>query len=163
MKKRNLLAPVLWLLMAAQTMPAKNKAKPKPDEISALDQYVVEAMSRPGQSPQNGGSPGSMWSTSALLGDLARDLRANRVDDLVTVQVAERANASSTGDTKTSRQSAAKSNIAALAGPTAAQGGLANPTSLTSATNLQGQGATTRQTVLTTHLSARVTHVLPNW
>ena len=162
MKKLNLVAPALFLLMAVQAMAAKEKAKPKPDEISALDQYVVEATSRQGLSPQNGGSPGSLWSTSALLADLARDLRANRVDDLVTVQVTERADASSTGDTKTSRQSAAKSNITALLGPTAAKGVLANLTSLTSATNLQGQGATTRQTALTTNLSARVTHVLPN-
>src|SRR6266852_654526 len=162
MKKLNLVAPALFLLMAVRAMPAKEKAKPKPDEISALDQYVVEAMSRPGPSPQNGASPGSLWSTSALLADLARDLRANRVDDLVTVQVTEKADASSTGDTKTSRQSAAKSNIASLLGPKAAKGALANLANLTTATNLQGQGATTRQTALTTTLSGRVTHVLPN-
>ena len=51
MKKLNLVAPALFLLLAVQAMPAKEKAKPKPDEISALDQYVVEAMSRPGPSP----------------------------------------------------------------------------------------------------------------
>src|SRR5206468_12511208 len=116
MKKLNLVAPALFLLLAVQAMPAKDKAKPKPDEISALDQYVVETMSRAGPSPQNGGPPGSLWSTSALLADLARDLRANRVDDLVTVQVTERADASSTGDTKTSRPSAAKRHSTAPRG-----------------------------------------------
>src|SRR5205823_477561 len=136
--------------------------KAKSEEISPLDQYVVEAMLRQGPSAKNGGTPGSLWSTSALLGDLARDLRANRVDDLITVQVAERADASSTGDTKTSRQSGVKSNIASLLGPTAAKGALANLASVNSTTNLQGQGATTRQTTLTTNLSARVTAVLPN-
>ena len=36
-------------------------------------------------------SPGSVWSGSAWLADLARDVRASRVDDLVTILVAERA------------------------------------------------------------------------
>src|SRR5882724_5710006 len=128
---------LLVMLMTVTTAPAKDKPKPKSEEISPLDQYVLEAMLRQGPSAKNGGSPGSLWSTSALLADLARDLRANRVDDLVTVQVTERADASSTGDTKTSRQSAAKSNITALLGPTAAKGVLANLTGLSSATNLQ--------------------------
>src|SRR5437667_10196998 len=162
MKKLYLLVLVFPLLSALPALSAKSKPKPKPDETSAVDQYVKDAMSRMAPSPENGGSPGSLWSTSALLSDLARDLRASRVDDLVTIQVTGRADASSTGDTKTSRQSAAKSNIASLLGPKAAKGPLANLANLSSNTSLQGQGATTRQTVLTTTLSARVTRVLPN-
>ena len=162
MKKLYRLVLVFPLLSALPALSAKSKPKPKPDETSAVDQYVGDAMSRAAPSPQNGGSPGSLWSTSALLSDLARDLRASRVDDLVTIQVTEKADASSTGDTKTSRQSAAKSNIASLLGPKAAEGVLANLANLTTATNLQGQGATTRQTALSTTLSARVTRVLPN-
>jgi flagellar L-ring protein precursor FlgH len=103
-----------------------------------------------------------LWSPSALLSDLARDLRASRVDDLVTIQVTERADASSTGDTKSSRQSGVKSNVAAMLGPVAAKGVLANLANISGSTSLQGQGATSRQTVLTTTLSARVTKVLPN-
>lgn len=148
------------LLAVAAGLPAKSK--PKPDEISALDQYVVEAINRQRPASQNGGSPGSLWSPSALLTDLARDLRASRADDLVTIQVAERADASSSGNTKSARQSDAKSSISSILGPKAAKGPLANLASLSANTNLQGQGATTRQTVLTTTLSARVTHVLPN-
>ena len=159
--------PVLALLPLMMAMPAlaakiRLIPKPKTDETSAVDQYVADAVSRAAPSAENGGSPGSLWSTSALLSDLARDLRASRVDDLVTIQVTEKADASSTGDTKTSRQSAAKSNIASLLGPKAAKGVLANLANLTTATNLQGQGATTRQTALSTTLSARVTRVLPN-
>jgi flagellar L-ring protein precursor FlgH len=164
MKKLNLLAPAVFLLTLSPGLEGKSKAKPKPkpDEISAVDQYVTEAMARVEPSGQAAGSPGSLWSTSALLSDLARDLRASRVDDLVTIQVTEKADASSTGDTKTSRQSAAKSNIASLLGPKAAKGALANLANLSGSTSLQGQGATTRQTALTTTLSARVTRVLPN-
>ena len=155
---------ILVAILTAASLAAKSKSPPKIklDEVSAVDQYVGDAMSRAAPSLQNGVTPGSLWSTSALLSDLARDLRASRVDDLVTIQVTEKADASSTGNTKTSRQSAAKSNIAALFGPTAAKGALANLANLSAASNLQGQGATTRQTVLTTTLSARVTKVLPN-
>jgi flagellar L-ring protein precursor FlgH len=159
MKKPSLLLQALFLLLPSSGLAAKQK--PKPVEFSAVDQYAIDAINRP-RAVQDGGSPGSLWSPSALLSDLARDLRANRIDDLLTIQVTERADASSTGDTKTSRQSAAKSNIASLLGPKAAKGPLANLANLSSNTSLQGQGATTRQTVLTTTLSARVTRVLPN-
>ena len=97
-----------------------------------------------------------------MLSDLARDLRASRIDDLVTIQVSERADASSTGDTKTSRQSSVKNNIASVFGAAAVAHPLANLANLGGATSLQGQGATSRQTAFTTALSARVTHVLPN-
>src|SRR6476661_6827530 len=106
MKRRNLILQLSMLLLAAQAAPAKSL--PKGEEASPLDRYIVDAASRNGPA-QNGASPGSLWSSSALLSDLARDLRASRVDDLVTILVLEKADASSTGDTKTSRQSAAKS------------------------------------------------------
>jgi len=151
---------LILLLLPASLLPAGKN--PKPDETSQLDRYVGEAMTRQAPTLLNGGSPGSLWSSSALLSDLARDLRASRVDDLVTIQVTERADASSTGDTKTSRQSDVKSNIASVFGSTAVKHPLANLANLSTNTSLQGQGATTRQTTLTTTLSARVTQVLPN-
>lgn len=161
MKKLNLLLQILFLALPLPRLSAKNKSK-KPQGISPLEQYVIDATSRPGQASRNGGSPGSLWSPSALLSDMARDLRANRVDDLVTIQVTERVDASSTGNTKTSRQSALQSNIASLAGPRAAKGAFTNLANLSGNSSLNGQGATSRQTVLTTNLSARVTNVLPN-
>ena len=151
---------IMMMLLLASMLPAKTKLKP--EDAPALDRYVADAMSRQTAAQQSGGTPGSLWTPSALLSDLARDLRASRVDDLVTILVAERADASSTGDTKTSRQSSAKSNVAALAGPKSPKSALANLANLSTATSLQGQGATTRQTALTTTLSARVTNVLPN-
>jgi flagellar L-ring protein precursor FlgH len=146
------------LLFAASMLPAKKRSKP--EDISPLDQYVAEATSR--EDASQGGSPGSLWTPSALFADLARDLRASRVDDLVTILVSERADASSSGDTKSSRQSAVKSNIASLLGPKAAKSVLTNLADVSTSTSLQGQGATSRQTALTTRLSARVTNVLPN-
>ena len=89
-------------------------------------------------------------------------MRAAQVDDLVTVVVNEQASAVATGATKTSRASTAQSQITALAGPKSPGGAAQNLLNLTSAQSLNGQGTTTRGTTLTTTLSARVTHVLPN-
>lgn len=141
---------------AAPKTPKKDQAK----QTSALDKYIQEA-SQPAtanQIPANG----SLWSPSARFSDLASDLRARRVDDIVTIVVQESASAASTGATKSSRTSSAKSNIAALGGITRAAGPLANLADLGSTSSLDGQGATSRQTTLTTTVSARVTHVLSN-
>src|SRR6266849_2820122 len=151
---------LILLLLPASLLPSRKN--PKPEDVSQLDRYIDEAMSRQSPAPVNGGSPGSLWNSSALLSDLVRDFRASRVDDLVTIQVTEKADASSTGDTKTSRQSNVKSNVASVFGAAALKHPLANLANLSTANALQGQGATTRQTALTTTLSARVTNVLPN-
>ena len=65
-------------------------------------------------------------------------------------------------DDQISKRAAFLASIALLVFSARSEGALANLANLTTATNLQGQGATTRQTALTTTLSGRVTHVLPN-
>jgi flagellar L-ring protein precursor FlgH len=55
-----------------------------------------------------------------------------------------------------------KSNVPSVFGSTAAAHPVANLANLSGSSSVQGQGATTRQTSLTTTLSARVTRVLPN-
>jgi flagellar L-ring protein precursor FlgH len=141
---------------------AKPDKKNKPPEPSALDRYIQEALRN---SPSSGvpvSSPGSVWNTTSRLTDLAADVRAAQVDDLVTVIVAEHASAVASGVTKTQRQSATTNTITKLAGLTRATGPWANLANVSGNTQLNGQGQTTRQTDLTTTLSARVTHVLPN-
>ena len=158
MKKLNVLLQVLFLLPAA--LGAKDKPKTKAVEISPLDQYVKDALSRPGQASL--AAPGSLWTPSALLADMARDSRANRVDDQVTILVSINTSASSTGNTKTSRASSLSASASSSLLPASAKAPLANLITLGGNNTLQGQGATSRQTTLTTNLSARVTHVLPN-
>ncbi len=58
--------------------------------------------------------------------DLTRDLRANQVDDIVTIIVAESASAVASGATKTARASNASASINALGGIKRALGPLAN-------------------------------------
>ena len=152
------------LMMACTLMPAgassKDKKKAKPPEPSALERYVEQAAAA-ARAP-NDASPGSLWSSAALLTDMARDLRASRVNDSITVLVSENASAVSSGNVTSSRTSSAKSSVAALAGVTKAAGPLSNLLGVTGDQQLKGAGATSRQTVLSTKLGARVVHVLPN-
>jgi flagellar L-ring protein FlgH len=134
----------------------KQTADPPP---SALDRFVAEAEARSGVSPT---TPGSIWTPGSQLADSARDVRASQVDDLLTIVVSENASAVVTGATKTSRVSSTKNSITALAGVTRATGALANLANTSGDTELNGQGTTSRNVTLTTTLTARVTHVLPN-
>ena len=133
-----------------------NRQSPK----SPLDRYLEAAAGW--SSAEAAASPGSVWAPSSVLADAARDVRAAQVDDLVTVLVAERASAVAKGSTKSARASSAKNSISALGGLTRAAGPLANLADLSAESQLNGEGSTSRETVLSTTLSARVSHVLPN-
>ena len=95
------------------------------------------------------------------MGDLARDPRSTQLNDLVTIVVNESASAVATGASSSDRKSSASNSITAALG-TARVGPLANLANLSGQTQLQGQGQTSRSTQLTTTMSARVAHVLPN-
>jgi flagellar L-ring protein precursor FlgH len=139
----------------------QNQRQKKPPEPSALDKYIKEAsvpLAANGQVADNG----SLWSPAARFSDLAADLRARKVDDIVTILVSESASAVSTGQSKTSRASAANASITSLAGIKNPSGSLANLLNLGSSQSLDGEGTTSRTTTLTTTVSARVTHVLVN-
>jgi flagellar L-ring protein FlgH len=107
-------------------------------------------------------SPGSLYSSGGRLADLARDLRASQIHDLITIVVSDQASAVTTGITNTSRKSSAASSISAAAGVTNATGPLANLTNLSNNQQLQGAGTTSRQNTLSTTLSAEVSGVMAN-
>ena len=151
---------ILSLTLAVCISAAAESPKKKAAEPSALDKYVREATS---EAPSGSvSSPGSMWAANSRLTDLSTDIRASQVNDIVTILVNEQASAVATGDVNTSRASSASSAITSLAGVQSPTGALANLLNMTSNTQLQGKGETSRGTQLTTTLSARVTHVLPN-
>ena len=158
MKKWIALAVCCTLAAAAADKDKKKKADPKP---SPLDKYIEEA-SVPQASNGQVPSGGSIWFPAARLSNLAADLRARNVDDVVTIVVQESASAVSTGQSKTGRATTAQAAVTSLAGPKAPAGALANLINANSATSINGQGTTSRQTTLTTTISARVTHVLVN-
>jgi flagellar L-ring protein FlgH len=152
---------VLPLLLCAADSKSDAKKKKAPPEPSPLDKYILDAY-KDYSSPAAARQPGSMWSQNALFSNLAMDVKASRVDDIVTIVVNETFSAVATGDVKTQRQSQAQSAITAAGGITKATGPLANLLNANTQTQLQGQGETSRGAVLTANLSARVTHVLPN-
>ena len=136
------------------------KKKPGNPPSSPLDRYVVDARARSLDAPAP--PPGGIWAPGSRLADAARDMKASQVDDMITVLVVESASAVASGTTKTARASSAKSNIAALAGVTRAAGPLANLAGVTGDTQLSGQGTTSRDVVISTTLTARVSAVLHN-
>src|SRR5579883_543233 len=152
----------LILMIAAAAFGADKKLKLKKEaEPSPLDRYIADA--ERGQTAIAATAPsGSLWSPAAQLSDLAMDLRAHRVSDIVTIVVNEKASAVSSGTVKTGRTSTVNASISGLVGVTKATGPLSNLAKLSSDQQLNGTGTTTRDTSLTTSLSARVTRVLPN-
>jgi len=130
----------------------------KPPALSPLDQYLKSASASAGD---QSAAPGAIWSASSLLDNLARDMRANRVDDLVTIVVTEIINAAATGASTTERASSANAGITALVGPKSGSGALANLLNQSGDQKLNGTGTTTRTTTLNAILSARVVKVLP--
>ncbi len=151
-----------WILLVVVGLPLVAAKKPKaPPEPSALDRYIQEA-SRPVTDTGQGATPGSLWSASARYYDLASDLRASRINDIITILVDERASAIATGATKTGRKSSVTASVSAAGGLTRAVGPLANLAGADSDVQLDGSGTTSRQTTLSTTLSARVIAVMPN-
>ncbi|SPE36432.1 Flagellar L-ring protein [Candidatus Sulfopaludibacter sp. SbA3] len=151
----------LTFLLAVFATAAYGADKPKkPPEPSALDKYLQEALKQSGAPVQP--SAGSLWSPASRLTDVGSDVRAAQTDDLVTIVVAESASAVATGATKTSRASAAQSQISALGGKKSVNGAAQNLLNLNTTQSLDGSGSTSRTASLSTTLSARVTHVLPN-
>jgi flagellar L-ring protein precursor FlgH len=164
--RRQCLTLSLLLVCSAATCPAHEMPKQlkkllkKDSEPSPLDQYVQSAHRRAALLGSE--SPGSLYSGAAILSDMAIDLKARNIDDVVTVVVNEGASAVSTGATQTSRASTANSAITSLAGALPAAGRLANLANTSSTVALTGAGTTSRTTTLTTTITARVSDVLPN-
>lgn len=107
-------------------------------------------------------SAGSLYRPDGRLADVARDLRAGQVNDIVTIVVSERASAVAKGVTNTSRKSSGKYSVDAAYGTLKPGARLTDLARLSGEQELQGQGQTSRESLLSTTLSARITHVLPN-
>jgi flagellar L-ring protein precursor FlgH len=139
---------ILWAALAA----AGERAQPP------LDQALRQAAAL----PEPGGSPGSLYVAAGRYADLASDFRAAHPGDIVTIVVSDQASALSKGSTSSARKSESKSSIGALFGPIRATTALGQLPNLGGDQKLDGQGETTRQTSISTTISARIVSVLPN-
>jgi flagellar L-ring protein precursor FlgH len=151
---------LFWCFALAAVGIAASKKPASPAARTALDKYVAESQARMAEAPP--AAPGAIWSPGSRLADAARDLRASQVDDILTVLVVENASAVAKGSTKTARSSSVKNSVAALAGITKTTGPLANLANMSGDTQLAGEGATSRDIVISTTLTARISAVLPN-
>ena len=160
MKHVNRVAAILIAITCLSlTCAGVTNKKKKAPEPSQLDKYAAEAaIQAESQTP----AAGSLWTPNAVFADLGRDLKASQVNDLVTIVVTEQASAVSSGASKTQRKSSAAHSVSSLAGITKATGPLANLANVTGNQELDGSGTTSRETTITTTMSARVTRVLPN-
>jgi len=148
------------ICLLALAMPVIAKKKPPVEPPPSLDQYVREANQRSHQA--SNASPGSIYITTGRLADGFRDVRASQVYDLVTILVSDKASAVSTGATNTTRKSSVKASVASAVLPKNAAAALANLATTSNNQQLQGQGTTSRESTLTTTVTAEVTDVLPN-
>jgi len=154
---RPLAIALLFSVCMPGASPDPQKVK-KPPELSPLDKYLKTAS---GNTAEESATPGAIWSPSSRLDDLARDMRASRVDDVVTIVVTETINAAASGVSTTERASSANAGITALVGPKSSTGALANLLTQSGDQKLNGTGTTTRTATLNATLSARVVKVLP--
>ena len=96
---------------------------------------------------------------------LMSDLRARRVNDLVTVRVIENVTGLGSADSNLDKRGSAAIAVPTFFGLENSLPGSINPANLASintATNFQGGGSTTRTGALSAVLTARVEDVLPN-
>ena len=139
-------------LAAAASLGAQTAAE-------ALEAYVEDSLTlqesvRP--------TAGSLFAEHSYLAELARDPRAGRVGDLVTVLVSEQASALTSGATSQSRDSESTSGISRLLGVMGPTRPLPNLFGQNSESTLQGQASTSRQTNVSAIITAYVTQVMPN-
>ncbi len=156
-----LVLAMLFLAVAQPSAFAQKKKNGAEPEKTPLDLYLEEAMARQAQAPPYV-SPGSIMLAGGLMADLARDVRATAVDDVVTILVVERASSITSGTTATERHTRAKAGFDGLFGAQAPGSFLNNMIGLHGTNSLDAEGATSRQVSVSTTMSARVTHVLPN-
>jgi flagellar L-ring protein precursor FlgH len=105
-------------------------------------------------------APDTTWITGLL-----PDLRARRVNDLVTVRVVENISAVGSADASLDKDGSGAASLTRLFGMESKYPGWLDPTSLASIntnTSFSGSGSTTRSGELTATMTARVVEVLPN-
>lgn len=155
-----MIAALCGCLLCSPGAVAQKKKKGEPEK-SPLDLFLEEAMARQAAAPPFV-SPGSIVLAGGLMADLSRDVRALAVDDVVTILVVERASSITSGTTATERTTRARAGFDALFGPQAPGSFLPNIVGIQGNSSLDAEGATSRQVSVSTTMSARVTHVLPN-
>ena len=139
-----------------QTKTSDTPAKPVDNYDVLLEQYLQAARATAASSV----NPGASW-----MAGLTSDLRARRVNDLVTVRVVENVTGLGSADSSLDKKGTAAIGVPNLFGVENRVPGAINPGNLATLgtnTSFQGGGSTTRTGALSAVLTARVEEVLPN-
>jgi flagellar L-ring protein FlgH len=144
-------------VIAATTVNAQEKPVKPSDSYDELFLRYLAASRASGQQAQ---APGTLW-----VAGLSDDLRARRLNDLVTVRVVELVTAQGSADSSLGKNSNTSASLPNLFGLESKYPGWLDPASLASlgaSTTFTGSGSTTRTGSLTASITARVAEVLPN-
>jgi flagellar L-ring protein FlgH len=159
-----LAAPVL--VQAEEQAPAQKVVTPKQKAVAPAtpsdnyDELYLRYLTSARALPTTASAPDSSWMTG-----LFPDLRARRVNDLVTVRVVESIAAVGSADSNLDKNSKASASLPNLFGLESKYPGWLDPSSLASmgtSTTFKGGGQTSRTGDLVATISSRVTEVLPN-
>jgi flagellar L-ring protein precursor FlgH len=152
-------AAVVGLTLAV-VVPASAQKKtevPKPDNY---DKAVANYLDQARKQAVDGSDTSALW-----MNNLMGDLRARRVNDLVTVRVEESISASGTADSNLSKAGNANVGVSSFFGVESKLPSSITPENLVAAkseTGFKGAGATNRAGALSARMTARVAEVLPN-
>ena len=161
--KINVIAAVFVLLASTalaqdpKNVKAQKNAPPRDNYDQLLQEYLQSA--RLAAQP-TASAPDSSWMTG-----LFGDLRAHRVNDLVTINVVETLSATGSADSTLDKDSKASAAVPSLFGVESKFPGFLDPASLASLgsnTSFKGSGSTARSGSLSAVLTARVAEVLSN-
>lgn len=150
-----LLTAAALSLFAASAAAQAPKVPPSDNYDELYARYLAAARATADAAPRS----------IAWMSNLALDLRARQVNDLVTVRVVESIVATGTADSTLSKNSKASASVTKLFGLESKFPDWLDPTNLASSasdTSFKGGGVTSRTGELTATLTARVVEVLPN-
>jgi flagellar L-ring protein precursor FlgH len=144
-----------WAGQAGAQQGTAAKAAKADDSYDALfQQYLIAARSTPITGPD------SLW-----MAGLFGDLRARRVNDLLTINVIESVSAQGSADSSLDKNSKASAAVPNFFGAETKAPSFLNPAQLAqlgASTSFKGGGSTARSGTLQAVLTARVAEVLPN-
>ena len=144
-------------------VPASSQAQsstPKDTYDAAIQRHLETARALARASAGQADEPTIDWITG-----LTSDRRASRVNDLITVRVVENIESSATADSALDKSSNGTAGVPTLFGLETKLPSSVDPSNLmstTSDTTFKGGGTTSRTSMLTATMTARVSDVLPN-
>ena len=148
------LGTALALLAGPALAQNTSPSQPKSDDYAqVLQRYLQAARATPA-------TPDTSWAAG-----LFADVRARRLNDLVTVRVVENISASGSADSALDKKSTGAASVTNLFGAENKFPGWLDATSLAAIganTGFTGSGSTARAGSLTAVITTRVTEVLPN-